>query len=274
MVDVDPETFNISVQETERAITNKTRAVVPVHLFGQCAEMEPLMELAGKHGLYVIEDNAQSLGAECRYNHGNRKAGTIGHIGTYSFFPTKNLGCFGDGGALSTNDAGIAEKIRMIASHGQRKKYFHEIIGCNSRLDTLQAAVLDVKLKYLNVYIASRQKAAALYDRLLEGLEGIGLPFRAQYGNHTFNQYTLKVQNGKRDQLQKFLKEKGVPSVIYYPLPLCKQPAFESWVPENFTLPVTEELCGSVLSIPMHTELTPEIQYTISECIKSFVLNS
>ena len=270
MVDVDPITFNIAARDLEKAITPKTKAIVPVHLYGQSAPMEPIMELAQKHGLFVIEDNAQALGAEYTFSNGkSQKTGTIGHIGCNSFFPTKNLGCFGDGGAITTNDTALAEKCRMIAAHGQKKKYYHEIIGCNSRLDTLQAAVLNVKLRYLDEYIAARRKAAAYYSsRLREN--GFTLPQKATYARHAFNQFTLTVHDGKRDALQAFLKEKGIPSIIYYPLPLYRQPAFESFVPKGFQLPNTEMLCNSVLSIPMHTELTPQIQDEVIAALETF----
>lgn len=271
MVDVDPKSFNISVLEIEKAITSKTKAIVPVHLYGQSAMMEPIMLIAEKNNLYVIEDNAQSLGAEYIFSDGStRKTGTIGHIGCHSFFPTKNLGCFGDGGALSTNDPVLAEKCRMIASHGQRKKYYHEIIGCNSRLDTIQAAVLNVKLKYLHDYLDARKTAALYYDQNLDEVDWLSLPYRSEYANHTFNQYTLTIHDGQRDNLQKYLKDKGIPSVIYYPLPLYKQPAFQVYCKEGFHLPNAEMLCNSVLSIPMHTELTHDIQDIIINAIKEF----
>ncbi len=270
MVDVDPLTFNISTDNLEEAVTAQTKAIVPVHLYGQPAPMEPIMNVAQKYGLFVIEDNAQALGAEYTFSSGkSQKTGTIGHIGCNSFFPTKNLGCFGDGGAITTNDATLAEKCRMIAAHGQKKKYYHEIIGCNSRLDTLQAAVLNVKLKYLDDYIAARRAAAAYYTSRLRK-KGLTLPHMAPYARHAFNQFTLFVHDGKRDALQAFMKEKGIPSIIYYPLPLYRQPAFERFVPDGFLLPDTEMLCNSVLSIPMHTELTPQIQNEIIAAIEDF----
>ena len=230
MVDVNTETFNISVKEIENAITSKTKAIVPVHLYGQSSNMESIMQLAEKHGLFVIEDNAQALGAETVLSNGTiKKTGTIGHIGCHSFFPTKNLGCFGDGGALSTNDPNLAEKCRMISTHGQKRKYYHEVIGCNSRLDTLQAAVLYVKLNYLDDYISARQKAAEYYFQNLDNINWITLPRKATYAVHSFNQFTLKIKNGKRDELQEYLKTNGIPSIIYYPLPLYKQPAFHKF---------------------------------------------
>lgn len=271
MVDVELETFNISVIEIENVITPKTKAIVPVHLYGQSANMEPIMQLAVKHNLFVIEDNAQALGAETIFSGGTiKKTGTIGHIGCHSFFPTKNMGCFGDGGALSTNNAELAEKCRMISTHGQKRKYYHEVIGCNSRLDTLQAAVLNVKLNYLDEYISARQKAADYYYQNLIELDWITLPRKASFAIHSFNQFTLFIKNGKRDELQEYLKQNGVPSIIYYPLPLYKQPAFQKFCEQDFKLETTEFLCNSVLSIPMHTELTTEIQDKVITVIKNF----
>ena len=227
--------------------------------------------MAEKYNLFVIEDNAQALGAESIFADGTvKKSGTIGHIGCNSFFPTKNLGTFGDGGALTTNDPQLAERCRMISTHGQKQKYYHETIGCNSRLDTIHAAVLNVKLKYIDDYIAARRKAAEYYYQELQETEGIQLPVKAGYARHSFNQFTLTVKNGNRDALQEHLKQNGIPSIIYYPLPLYKQPAFQPYCPANFALENTEMLCNSVLSIPMHTELTTEIQNKIIEAIKSF----
>ncbi|MFW6277746.1 MAG: DegT/DnrJ/EryC1/StrS family aminotransferase [Prolixibacteraceae bacterium] len=271
MVDVDPDTFNIDPGRLEKAITPKTKAVVPVHLYGQSADMESIMQLAKKNKLFVIEDNAQALGAETVFSDGTvKKTGTIGHIGCYSFFPTKNLGTFGDGGAISTDDPELAERCRMISTHGQKQKYYHEIIGCNSRLDTIHAAVLNVKLKYLDAFIDSRKKAAEYYYENLKAAERIKLPGKANYANHSFNQFTLTVKNDKRDELQHYLRQNDIPSIIYYPLPLYKQPAFRKYSREGFELEKTERLCNSVLSIPVHTELTDEIQDKIIQTIKSF----
>ncbi len=271
MVDVDPHSFNCSVKELEKAITPRTKAIIPVHLFGQSAEMEEIMSLANQYGLWVIEDNAQALGAEVIFQDKSiHKAGTIGHIGCTSFFPTKNLGCFGDGGAIFTNDNRLAEKMRMIANHGQKIKYQHSLIGCNSRLDTIQAAILEVKLKQLDQYIRARQKAAAFYTSKLENCKNIQLPTPNTITPHTFNQYTLKVNNGKRDELKKYLTEKGIPSIIYYPRPLYRQEAFCKYASEGFSLKHTEQLCQSVLSIPMHTELNEEIQSYIVDALLSF----
>lgn len=271
MVDVDPFTFNCSVSELEKAITPKTKAIIPVHLFGQAAPMEAIMQLANKYNLWVIEDNAQALGAEVIFQDGIiHKAGTIGHLGCTSFFPTKNLGCFGDGGAIQTNDEALAGKIRMIANHGQKIKYQHSLIGCNSRLDTIQAAILEVKLKQLDQYIQARQKAAGFYTLRLQNCNSIQLPAQSTNTPHTFNQYTLQVNDGKRDELKKYLTEKGIPSIIYYPTPLYRQEAFSKYAPKGFSLKHTEQLCQSVLSIPMHTELTEEIQEYIVEAIIQF----
>lgn len=271
MVDVDLSSFNIDINELEKAITTKTKVIVPVHLYGQSANMEPIMEMAQKYELFVIEDNAQSLGAEYSFSNDTVvKTGAIGHMGCNSFFPTKNLGCFGDGGAITTNDPNLAERCRMIAAHGQKKKYHHSVIGCNSRLDTIQAAVLDVKLKYLDNFLGNRQKAADYYYSELSEVSHITLPKKLENAKHTFNQFTLKVANGKRDQMQRFLKGNGIPSIIYYPLPLYKQEAFAKYWNSTGELNNTETLCNSVLSIPMHTELTTQIQDKVINSIKKF----
>lgn len=271
MVDVNPDTFNLSIPELETAITARTKVIVPVHLFGQCSDMEPIMEIAEKYNLWIIEDNAQSLGAEYTFSNGSTKqTGTIGHIGCTSFFPTKNLGCFGDGGALFTNDEKLADKIRMIANHGQKIKYYHSIVGCNSRLDTIQAAVLNIKLDHLHEYLKARQKAASFYDDALSNWKIGNKPFRLDASHHTFNQYTLIIKNGRRDELKSFLSSNGIPTMIYYPIPLYRQDAFKKYVWEGFQLPHTENLCQSVLSIPIHTEMTEEIQSRISESLKLF----
>ncbi|WP_228441184.1 DegT/DnrJ/EryC1/StrS family aminotransferase [Chryseobacterium phosphatilyticum] len=271
MVDVNENTFDIELEGLEKYLTPNTKAIVPVHLYGQSADMEKILAFAEKHNLFVIEDNAQAIGSDYTFSDGNvKKTGTIGHIGCTSFFPSKNLGCYGDGGALMTNDDDLALKIRMIANHGQEKKYYHKVLGCNSRLDTIQAAVLKVKLKYLDEYSASRNKMATYYDENLAGIADIEIPARAQNSTHVFHQYTLKVKNGKRDELQKFLGEKNIPSMIYYPLPLYKQEAFQQYVAEGFTLPVTEKLCSEVISLPIHTEFDKEASdFVISE-IKNF----
>lgn len=271
MVDVTPDTFNIDPFLIEAAITPRTKAIVPVHLFGQSADMKPIILIAKKYHLWVVEDNAQSLGADYIFSDGSvKKTGTIGHIGCTSFFPTKNLGCFGDGGAISTDDEELAVKIKMIANHGQKIKYHHSLIGCNSRLDTLQAAILNVKMNYLNSHLAARKKAANFYDQALADWSLAQLPFRMKNAIHTFNQYTLQIRDGKRDELKTFLAEKGIPSMIYYPLPLYKQEAFKKYGSEDCKLPNTENLCQSVLSIPMHTEMNEDILYRITDALKSF----
>jgi dTDP-4-amino-4,6-dideoxygalactose transaminase len=271
MVDVNPTTFDIELEGLEKYITPNTKAIVPVHLYGQSADMEKIMQFAQKHNLYVIEDNAQAIGSNYTFSNGEvKKTGTIGHIGCTSFFPSKNLGCYGDGGAIMTNDDDLALKIRMIANHGQEKKYYHKVLGCNSRLDTIQAEVLKVKLRYLDDYSAARNKMAQYYDDHLNGIQGLEIPKRATNATHVFHQYTLKVTNGKREELQKYLESKNIPSMIYYPLPLYKQEAFEQYVPKGFSLPVTEQLCQEVISLPIHTEFNEEIsQYIVSE-IKQF----
>jgi len=272
LVDVDPLTYNIDPERIIEAISSKTKAVIPVHLFGHTCHMDPIKKLCRTRGIHIIEDNAQSIGAVYTFPDGkNRQAGTIGDIGTLSFFPSKNLGCYGDGGAILTDDEGLAEKLRMIATHGQQKKYRHEIIGCNSRLDTLQAAVLEVKLKYLEAYIKARQQAAAYYEEGLHVLkEHIETPCEMTYSTHVFHQYTIQVKKGKRDSLQRYLKEHDIPSMVYYPVPLQKQNAFRNVSRIRGDLEITNRLCESVLSLPMHTELDIEQQDYIIHTIKEF----
>ena len=282
LVDVQWDTFNIDPEKIEEAITPRTRAIVPVHLFGQCANMSRIMEIAAKYNLYVVEDNAQAIGAQWKgviNGMENPQSGTIGDIGCTSFFPSKNLGCFGDGGAMFTNNGELADKLHCIANHGQKVKYHHSIIGCNSRLDTLQAAVLDVKLKYLNEYIASRQRAAAYYLQELSSVEGLELPVTADYTTHVYHQFTIKVADGKRDALKEFLARKEIPSMIYYPLPLQRQEAFMpiakvaggvAALEGEEKLRVATELSGRVLSLPMHTELSEEQLHYICRGIKAF----
>jgi len=269
-VDVHFRTFNIDVNRIEEAISPKTKAIIPVHLFGQTADMEPLMRIARRHGLFVIEDNAQSIGSVYTFSDGTQKqAGTIGDIGILSFFPTKNLGCYGDGGALMTDDKDLAEKLRMITVHGQSQKYVHQIVGCNSRLDTLQAAVLQVKLSYLDDYIQLRRKLAIKYDAGLKLLSSrFETPYCIPESNHVYNQYTLTVKEN-RDRLQQYLKEKGIPTTVYYPLPLHFQPAFKDMVRIAGDLSVSEKLCRSVLSLPMHTETDDEqTEYIINQLLE------
>lgn len=271
MVDVNADTFDIQLEGLEKYLTPKTKAIVPVHLYGQSADMEQILKFAEKHNLFVIEDNAQAIGSDYTFSDGTvRKTGTIGHIGCTSFFPSKNLGCYGDGGALMTNDDELAFKIRMIANHGQEKKYYHKVLGCNSRLDTIQAAVLKVKLKHLDEYSAARNRMADYYDKNLTGIAEIQIPERAGNSTHVFHQYTLRVKNGQRDGLQKYLAEKNIPSMIYYPLPLYKQEAFLQYVDESFSLPVTEQLCKEVLSLPVHTEFDQGVLDVIIMEIKNY----
>jgi dTDP-4-amino-4,6-dideoxygalactose transaminase len=274
MIDVDPDSFNMTASEIEKAITDKTKAIVPVHLYGQCCDMESIMQLAEKYKLYVIEDNAQAIGADYTFSDGRvAKTGTIGHIGSTSFFPSKNLGCYGDGGALMTNDNELAQKMRMIANHGQEKKYYHKVLGCNSRLDTIQAAILNVKLKYLDTYSKARNEMANYYDIAFAEIQELQVPKRQINSTHVFHQYTLQVKNSQRDELQKHLSENGIPSMIYYPLPLYKQEAFRKFVPNDFSLPISEALCNQVLSLPIHTEMNIDHINFICNCVKSFFNN-
>lgn len=271
MVDVNPKTFTVERQNIVKAITANTKAIVPVHLFGQSCDMEPILKLAKEQGLYVIEDNAQAIGAEYTFSDGRKaKTGTMGTIGCTSFFPSKNLGCYGDGGALCTNDDALAERIRMVANHGQKKKYYHSVIGCNSRLDTIQAAILDIKLKHLDEYGKARHDAAAYYTENLKDVKGIEIPFEAENSTHVYHQYTLKVLDGKRDALKKHLEDNGIPSMIYYPLPLQEQEAFQFITRTAESLDNAKKLSDSVLSLPMHTELTGKEQDFIIDKIRKF----
>jgi dTDP-4-amino-4,6-dideoxygalactose transaminase len=263
--------FTIDPAEIEKAITPRTKAIVPVHLFGQGADMNAIMAIAKKHNLFVIEDTAQALGATYQMSNGDTQAlGTIGDIGCTSFFPSKNLGCFGDGGALFTNNDELAENLRMIANHGQKVKYYHDVIGVNSRLDTIQAAILDIKLKHLNRYAESRISVADYYNNALASIEGLLTPNRISNGTHVFHQYTLRVLNGKRDGLRSYLEERGVPSMIYYPLPLHFQKAFENERYPKGSMPISERLSIEVLSLPIHTEMTSEELEFIVDNVKSF----
>ncbi len=270
-VEVDPNTFCINPAAIEAAITPLTKAIVPVHLYGQAANMEAIMQLAHKYQLFVVEDNAQAIGAHYTFADGTQsQTGTIGHIGCTSFFPSKNLGCYGDGGALYTQDAQLAEKIKMIANHGQKVKYVHEVVGCNSRLDALQAAILRVKLQKLNSYITARQAVAAANDAAFQDVSGLSIPMRSSYTTHVFHQYTLKVHNGQREALQQHLQALGVPTMIYYPIPAHKQHIFAQFGVSNLSLPISEALCTQVLSLPIHTEMLPEQQQYIIESVLSF----
>ncbi|WP_121354399.1 DegT/DnrJ/EryC1/StrS family aminotransferase [Flavisolibacter nicotianae] len=258
-VDVDPKTFCIDPKAIEAAITPRTRAIVPVHLYGQAANMEEIMKIADTHGLAVIEDNAQAIGSEYIFSDGTvKKTGSIGTIGTTSFFPSKNLGGYGDGGALMTNDDALAETIKMIANHGQSKRYYHDIVGCNSRLDTIQAAVLEVKLKHLDAYIDSRRKLADAYDQAFQGQPGVTTPYRAPYSKHVFHQYTLVLDGIDRNGLHDYLASRNIPSMIYYPVPAHRQKMFESFGSSATSLPVTDWLTERVISLPMHTEMEQE----------------
>lgn len=273
-VDVCPDTFVVDVEAIEGKITAKTKAIVPVHLYGQCADMERLLTIAANHKLHVIEDTAQALGAVYTFSDGRKmQAGTMGTVGTTSFFPSKNLGCYGDGGALFTRDKDLAEKIKMMANHGQRIKYYHEVIGVNSRLDTLQAAILLVKLRHLDSYTLARNAVSEAYDAQLKSLNEIAIPVRSKKSTHVFHQYTIRVKNNKRDDLKKFLESKGIPSMIYYPVPLHFQKAYKTEGFGEGSFPVTEALSREVLSLPIHTEMTLEQKHYITDCIKEFYQN-
>ena len=273
LVDVDPETFNIDIEAVKRAITPKTKAIVPVHLFGQCANMEALMAIAKEHNLFVIEDNAQAIGAKYTYSNGEKAmSGTIGHIASTSFFPSKNLGCYGDGGAIFTNDDDLAHIIRGIVNHGMYERYHHDVVGVNSRLDSIQAAVLDAKLPYLDTYNNKRKEAASKYDKAFKDIEEIVTPFR--FGDHVFHQYTLKIKGVNRDALVKHLNEKQIPCGVYYPIPLHKQKAYldSRYKEEDFT--VTNQLVKEVISLPMHTELDDEQINFITKTVLDFINNN
>ena len=271
-VDCNPENFNISVDEVEKAITKKTKAIVPVHLFGQSSDMKSIMSLAKKYNLFVIEDNAQAIGSDYLGFNQPQKTGTIGNIGCTSFFPSKNLGCFGDGGAMMTNDDELAIKLRMIANHGQSKRYYHDIVGCNSRLDNIQAAVLRIKLKELDQYILNRQKAANYYDQNLKDLDQLTLPFRNLDSNHVFHQYTLKLDDSiVRDELIQYLAEKNIPAMVYYPVPAHRQKMFSKIPNSCGNMKVTNWLSSRVFSLPMHTELSTLQQDYIIENISNFL---
>ena len=274
-VEVDPRTFCIDPAVIEKAITAKTKAIVPVHLYGHAAAMDEIMDIAKKYNLFVIEDNAQAIGCDYRFIDGSvKKTGAIGHIGTTSFYPSKNLGAFGDGGAIFTNDDDLAGKLKMIANHGQSKQYYHDLVGCNSRLDTIQAAILSIKLKHLDEYISARRQAATYYDHALSGLEKIITPYRAGYSNHAFHQYTLVLDikenaAGFRNGLKEFLAENKIPSMIYYPVPGHKQKMFEQFNSASLEMPVTDWLTERVISLPIHTELDDQqLEYIVSKVLE------
>lgn len=269
--DVDENTFTIRPEEIEKLISKKTKAIIPVHLYGQCADMEPILNIAAKHNISVIEDTAQALGSEYIFSNGLRKkAGTMGTIGTTSFFPSKNLGAFGDGGAIFTNDDSLAKKLRMISNHGQSAKYIHDIIGVNSRLDTIQAAVLRIKLKYLGEYIAQRNKAAEFYTAVFNKIKGIKPPFISPKSTHGFHQYTLKLDGIDRDALLKTLENKGIPANVYYPIPIHLQNGFKNLHHRKGDLTVTEDLMNRVFSLPMHTELKEDQLKFITDSVVEF----
>lgn len=269
--DVLPGTFNLDPADIERKITPKTKAIVPVHLFGQVSDMEPIMAIAAKHGLYVIEDNAQAIGADYTYADGTRrKSGSMGHLASTSFFPSKNLGCYGDGGALFTNDDDLAKKLRRVCNHGSDVRYYHEVVGVNSRLDAMQAAILRIKLKQLDAYNAARNAVATFYDRAFSAIPGLVVPQRSKSSTHVFHQYTLRVTNGRRDGLKQHLEAHGVPAMIYYPVSCHLQNAYKSVRSPEGSLPVTEQLTREVLSLPMSTELDNEQLTHITNTVKSF----
>ena len=270
-VDVCEDTFNMEVQALEKAVTPKTKAIIPVHLYGQCADMEPILNIAKKHNVKVIEDACQAIGAKYTFSDGTvKQAGTIGDIGCLSFFPSKNLGCYGDGGALMTQDVDLAEKLRAICKHGSKEKYHHQFVGFNSRLDTIQAAVLQVKLHHLDEFLTARNSAAYYYYETLKNVNWIELPEIKQNTTHTFHQFTLKVKEGKREALKQYLSEKSIPSMVYYPVPAHLQPAYHYLGYQEGDLPVSEQHSKEVLSLPMHTELSEDqLQYicqTIVNC--------
>lgn len=271
-VDVDPKTFCIDPKEIEKAITPKTKAIVPVHLYGHAANMQAIMDIATRYNLYVIEDNAQAIGADFIYGDGvKKKTGTIGTIGTTSFYPSKNLGAFGDGGAIFTNDADLAHKLKMIANHGQEVRYYHDMVGCNSRLDSIQAAILDVKLRELDNYINARQKAAAFYNGAFAGNASITVSYVAPYSTHVYHQYTILLDGVNRDGLNVYLADQKIPSMIYYPVPAHKQKMFAAFGSDNCVLPVTDWLTERVISLPMHTELDDEQLQFITDHVLNYI---
>ena len=271
-IEVDKKTFCMDPAAIEKAITPNTKAIVPVHLYGHAADMEPIMQIAEKHNLFVIEDNAQAIGNVYAFSNGTKqKLGSIGHIGCTSFYPSKNLGAYGDGGAMMTNDDALAEKMKMIASHGQSKRYYHDVVGCNSRLDAMQAAILDIKLKHLDEYIDARRKAADFYDAAFAGNEKIAVPYRAANNNHVFHQYTLTLNGVDRDALHQFLADNGVPSMIYYPVPAHRQKMFDAFGGSEYQLETTDWLTERVISLPIHTELEEEQQQFIVNKVLEFI---
>jgi dTDP-4-amino-4,6-dideoxygalactose transaminase len=271
-IDVDPNTFQMDPDQLESIISSRTIAIVPVHLYGQCSEMERILEIANKHQVAIIEDTAQAIGSEYTFKDGRKAiAGTMGTIGTTSFFPSKNLGCFGDGGAIFTNDEFLAKKLNMIANHGQSRKYYHDSIGVNSRLDTLQAAILRVKLRYLDSYTTARQHVASVYDEAFIGHKHIQIPQRTPWSTHVFHQYTLKLIDTDRDTFQQHMKDHGIPTMVYYPLPVHLQSAYQQYGYKEGDFPVAEALCKQVISLPIHTEMNPDDQkYIIQSTLNYF----
>lgn len=265
-VDVDADTFTMNIDGLKKAITPKTKAIIPVHLYGQSAHMEPVLEIAKSHNIPIIEDNAQAIGGTYTFSDGRKvKNGAMGLMGCTSFFPSKNLGCYGDGGAMFTNDDALAEKLKMIANHGQKTRYYHEMVGCNSRLDTIQAAILRIKLRQLDTYCDARRKVADYYDNAFAGNAHIVTPYRAPYSHHVFHQYTLQLKGVSRDAVQQKLAEHQVPSMIYYPVPCHKQNMLKDFGGDTYHLPVTDMLQDCVISLPIHTEMTEEeLQYVTS----------
>jgi UDP-2-acetamido-2-deoxy-ribo-hexuluronate aminotransferase len=270
-VDVERDTFNMNIKAVEKAITPKTKAIIPVHLFGQCANMEEIMKIAKVNDLYVIEDAAQSIGAEYTFSNGTvKKAGTIGHIGTTSFFPSKNLGCYGDGGALFTNDSALAKRLNAIVNHGMYERYYHDEIGVNSRLDSIQAAILRVKLPLLDQFNNQRLKVALAYNKAFLEIKQLEIPVIDSKSTHVFHQYTLKTNNFEREDLILFLKNKGIPAMVYYPVPLHLQKAYKQHNSTDDNFPITMELCKSVISLPIHTEMNDDQLDYIIESVKEF----
>ncbi|MEM6772089.1 MAG: DegT/DnrJ/EryC1/StrS family aminotransferase [Bacteroidota bacterium] len=272
MVDVDPRTFNVRAQDIEAAITPRTKAIIPVHLYGQSCDMEPILALAKKHGLHVVEDNAQAIGARYTFSDGRvASTGTLGDIGCTSFYPSKNLGAYGDGGAINTNSDALAAALRKVANHGQSRRYYHDLVGCNSRLDSIQAAVLNCKLSRLDGYSSRRRQAADYYDAHLAGIPGLLTPKRQENSTHVFHQYTLRIDGGRRDALQEHLKAAGIPSMIYYPVALYDQEAFKGTAANEVTfLPNTDLLTKEVISLPMHSEMTEETLAYIVGAVREF----
>ncbi len=270
-VDVDKETFNLKIDEIEQSITDKTKAIIPVHLFGQASDMNAILSIARKHNLFVIEDNAQALGSDYHLTSGEvQKTGTLGDIGCTSFFPSKNLGCYGDGGAIFTNNPELAEKLKMISNHGQSKKYVHDLVGCNSRLDSIQASILSIKLRQLDNYIDARRKVADFYDSVLGPIQGVRIPFRSQDSKHVFHQYTIVLEEKERNDLQQYLIESKIPSMSYDPIPAHKQKMFSVFNSGELILDNTDWLTKRVISLPIHTEMNQDQLQFIGEILKNF----